>query len=48
MCISNACKAGFYKLIVLRLLEKNWLSSVLRSVARQQLESTATLCEDDK
>jgi hypothetical protein len=48
MYISNACKVGFHKPIVPLLFEKNRLSSVQSSVARQQLESTAMLCENDK
>ena len=48
MCIYNACNVGFYKLIVPRFVEKIWLSIVPSFVARQQLESTAMLCEDDK
>jgi hypothetical protein len=48
MCISSAYNVGFYKLIVPRLFEKNWLSVVQSSVARQLLESTVMLCEDNK
>jgi hypothetical protein len=48
MCKSNACNVGFYKLVVPGLFEKKWLSILPSSGARQQLESTAILWEDNK